>query len=181
MKVRVVSERGNVIFIAGMCVLGYAFASSWLPTIGTIGEEYRTVGILKFNPNDVTQWLRDILTFGVLPISTGLALLVTPFILREKTSTRRERLFCLFVGGFFAAWGVYSSLTAYASYTKAVSWAVQTNVTNITGSLNIIYIGYECIAVLWLVSGVFLSVASICVKNSEQLDGNKRQEQALRT
>lgn len=168
------SERGNVIFIVGMCVLGVALGYSFLATAGTMGEEVRTVGILEYNPDDVTQWMQDIVMMGVLPIATGLALLVTPFILREKTSTRREKLLYLFVGGFFAVWGIRYSLSTYESYTEALSWAVQRNVTYIIGSLNIIYIGYGCIAVLWLISGLFLSVAPICIGDVKQLDGNKR-------
>lgn len=174
------SERGNVIFIAGLCVLALAFFSSLLATAGTIGEEWRTVGILRVHPKDVTQWVRFVLTLGVLPIATGLALVVTPFILREKTSAGWEKLLCLLVGGFFAAWGIYYFLATYISYTKALSWAVQSNVTNITDSLNVIYLGYGCIAVLWLVSGIFLSVTSVCFRNVQQLDGNKSRGRLLR-
>ena len=155
------------LFIAGLCVLGFAFFSSALAGLGTIGEEYRTVGVLKFNPNDVTQWMRFILTLGVLPIAIGLALLVTPFFLRQKVSARWERDLCLLFGGLLAAWGIYDFFAIYASYAKVLDWAVQFNVTNITGSLNVIYIGYGCIAVLWLVSGVFLLFTPICFSARE--------------
>jgi hypothetical protein len=105
--------------------------------------------------------MRFILTLGVLPIAIGLALLVTPFFLRQKVSAGWERDLCLLFGGLLAAWGIYDFFATYASYAKALDWAVQFNVTNITGSLNVIYIGYGCIAVLWLVSGVFLLFAPI--------------------
>lgn len=161
------SSVARVLFIAGLCVLGLAFSSSAFAALGTIGEEWRTVGILKFNPNDVTQWVRIILTLGVLPIAIGLALLVTPFFLREKVSAGWERELCLLFGGLFAAWGIYDFLTTYASCAKALSWAVQSNVTNITGSLNVIYVGYGCIAVLWLASGAFLLFTPICFSARE--------------
>jgi len=153
--------RGKAIFIAGLCVLGLAFFSSALAGLGTIGEEWRTVGILKFNP-DVGQWVRIIIELGVLPIAAGLALLATPFILREKIRAGWERELCLVVGGLCVVWGIFDFLTTYASYAKALSWAAQSNVTNITGSLNVIYVGYGCIAVLWLVSGAFLLITPIC-------------------
>lgn len=161
------SVRGKVIFIAGLCILGFAFFSSLLATLGTIGEEYRTVGILRVHPNDVTQWVRIILTLGVLPIATGLTLLATPFILREKASAGWERELCLLFGGLFVAWGIYYFSATYVSYANALSWAVQSNVTNITGSLNVIYVGYGCIAVLWFVSGAFLLITPICFGDAQ--------------
>jgi hypothetical protein len=157
-----VNNVARALFIAGLCVLGFAFFSSWLAGLGTIGEEYRTVGILKFNPNNVAQWVRLILELGVSPIAIGLALLVTPFVLGEKISTGWERRLCLVFGGLSAAWGILHLQATYVSYTEALGWAVQWNVSNITGSLNVIYIGYGCIAVLWLVSGAFLLFTPIC-------------------
>ena len=111
--------------------------------------------------------MRFILILGVLPIVIGLALLVTPFILREKTIARWEKLLCLLIGGFFAAWGILHLRATYISYTEALSLAAQLNVTNITGSLNVIYVGYGCIAVLWLVSGAFLLFTPICFSARE--------------
>jgi hypothetical protein len=165
------SKRGNAIFNAGLCVLGIAFISSSVAGFGTIGEELRTVGTLKFNP-DITSWVWVILTLGVLPIAAGLALLIIPFVLREKTGTKGDRLFYLFLGGLSVACWSYGFFQIYISYTRAISWAAQTNVTNITNSLNGIYIGYECVDVLWLASGVFLLVASVYAKNQRQLTKN---------
>jgi hypothetical protein len=59
-----VNNVARAFFIADLFVLGFAFFSSALAGVGTIGEEWRTVGVLKFNPNDVTQWVRVILILG---------------------------------------------------------------------------------------------------------------------
>ena len=155
------------VFIVGLCVLGFAFLSSAVAGVGTIGEEWRTVGILKYNPDDVSQWMGFVLEFGVLPIAIGLALVTTPFVLREKISASWERELCLFFGILCALWGIVYFLTSYVSYSEALSWAVQSNVTNIAGSLRLIYIGYGGIAVLWLVSGVFLLFAPIFFSRRE--------------
>jgi hypothetical protein len=167
---KIESAKGIVLFCTSFLVLAIAFFCSLLGAVGTIGEEWRTVGILEANPNSYMQWIWTVLEFGILPIAAGLVLCIIDFAVQRRTRTGSLRLPLLVAGIFFAAWGIYYSLTAYSSYATAVGLANQWNVRGINSSLQIIYAGYEWVGVLWLVLGVFLSVTSGYVKDALRLD-----------
>jgi hypothetical protein len=160
LMMKIESGKGFVLFITSLLVLVFASFSSLLSGVATIGEEWRTVAILDANPNSYMQWIWTILEFGILPIATGLVLCTIDFIVQGRNRTRSLNMLLLIVGGFFALWGIHYSLTAYSSYAEAISLANQWNVKGVNSSLQIIYVGYEWIGVLLLVTGVFLSVTS---------------------
>lgn len=156
----------GIIFSGTVLVLAIAFYGSLLATVGTVGEEWRTVGILEANPNSYIQLTWTVLEYGVLPIAAGIALCIIDLVMQRRTRVRSLSLPLLIAGVFFAVWGLYYSFTAYSSYTQAIGLANRWGVKGIDNSLQIIYVGYEGIGILWLGLGVFLSVASGYVKNT---------------
>jgi hypothetical protein len=155
------AKKGSGLFVAGLLVLAFAFFSSLFIMVGTMGEEWRTVGILEADHNSYMQWVWVILEFGILPILAGLTICITDFVLLVSSRKRNlnQFLLCL-VGGFFIVWGVCYLHATYLSYTKAVSLAEGWSFSGIDNPLKIIYAGYGLVGVLWLALGVFLSATS---------------------
>lgn len=165
LKIKSASAKSIILFCT-IFVLDFAFLGSLLAPIGTIGEEWRTVGILEANPNSYMQWMWTVLEFGILPTAAGLILCTIDFALQRRTRVKSQSPSLLIAGILSAVWGIYYSLAAYSSYVTAVGLANQWNVTGVNSSLQIIYVGYEGIGVLWLSLGVFLSVTSGYVKDA---------------
>ncbi len=164
LKIKSASAKSIILFCT-VFVLGFAFLGSLLAPVGTIGEEWRTVGILEANPNSYTQWMWAVLEFGLLPTAAGLVLCTIVFALHRKTRLSSQSPSLLIAGILSTVWGIYYSLAAYSSYVTAVGLANQWNVTSANSSLQIIYVGYGGIGVLWLGLGVFLSATSGYVKD----------------
>jgi hypothetical protein len=57
LMMKIESVKSFVLLGTSLLVLAFAFFSSLLGTVGTIGEEWRTVAILEANPNSYMQWL----------------------------------------------------------------------------------------------------------------------------
>jgi hypothetical protein len=153
--------KGNILFGIGLFMLAIAFFSSLLVTVGTIGEEWRVVIALEANPSSYVQWTRYVLIYGILPVAVGIAFCVVGYMVRRKTSTGNFRsLLLLITGGFFVVWGIRYFQVAYGDYSKALSWAVESGVNNINNELQAIYLAYECLSILLLVAGIFLSFTS---------------------
>jgi hypothetical protein len=164
----------GIIFFGTVLVLAFAFCGSLLATVGTIGEEWRTVGILEANPNSYTQWIWTVVMFGILPISTGLIFCIVDFLMQRRNRVKSLSLLLLVAGVLFGVWGIYYSLSAYSSYATAISLANQLDIKDITGSLQIIYVGYESIGILCLVLGLLLCVTFGYIKHAQRLDLRKQ-------
>jgi hypothetical protein len=162
------SAKGFALYFTSMLVLVLAFFSSLLGGVGTLGEEWRTVGILEANPNSYVDWIRAILEYGILPTATSLVLLIIDFAVQGKTRTRGLNLLLLIVGGFFALWGIYYFLASYRSYAEAINLANQWNVKGINTPLQIIYIGYGSVGLLLSVAGLFILVTSGYLMHARQ-------------
>ncbi|MGB8781371.1 MAG: hypothetical protein WCD81_12080 [Candidatus Bathyarchaeia archaeon] len=166
------SAIGSILSAAAGLVLFSAFFLSFLITVGTFGEEWRTVLTLESTANSYTQWTWLTLELGILPIAIGLVLCAIDFMLHEKTRTKslNQLLLCV-AGGIFAAWGIYYFLRACSSYNVAIGLADHWNfgiggqpriIASLTviGELRTIYAGYKLVGILWLVLGIFLSATS---------------------
>lgn len=127
--VKTESAIDSILSAAAGLFLFFAFFLSFLVTVGTIGEEWRTVLTLESYPNSYTQWTWLTLELGLLPIAIGLVLCAIDFKLNKKTRTKslNQLLLCV-AGGVFAAWGIYYFLRAYSSYNIAIGLADQWNV-----------------------------------------------------
>ena len=154
--------------IAGAIVLLFALFSSFFSMAATIGNPSQLALNLLTNPNSMGQWVWPIfvVALGILPIVLGLALVAVQFMLRDKTRRARSNRLQLIGGMLLSAWGIYYSLVVYSSYFDALGWLYYWNigylgnVTHPAGSLSLIYATYGCIAVLWFITGIFLSVTS---------------------
>ena len=151
------SETFTVPTSVGLVILTFAILSSLLSTVGTIGEEYRTVAILGANPDNYGQWIMIVLEFGIVPICAGLSLYCVGLKFQKTSFTRNGSLLLGIFGGLFAVFGIWYSLAAFNSYIDAISFANQTNVNGIDGPLQIIYIAYGCVGILWIASGTLIS------------------------
>lgn len=152
-----VFAKNTILLGIGLIVLTFAFFSSLFGAVGTIGEEWRTVTILKTNPDLYAQWIPTLLGDGIVPICGGLFLYSIGLKLKRFPFTRNESLLLLIFGGLAAAWGVLYSLGACSSYSTAIGFVNQWSVEGIIGSLQIIYWGYASVGLLWIISGVLIS------------------------
>ncbi len=174
----------SILFGASLLVLPFAFLTSLLITTGTIGEEYRTVEILEHNPNNYGQWW-GILWWGILPIALGLISCIADFIVQIRTRTTSSNALKLVAGILSALWGITYLQAVYSSYVKTISLANSWGnwgfgpARDISSSVQIIYMGYEWIGVLWLVTGIFLLLTSAYVLSTRLLEwGAKFKERA---
>lgn len=156
-------------YIVGLCLLPLAFWCSLISGVGTIGEEYRTVGILKANPASVGQWTFPVVVLGILPIAVGLAFVILHFLFRNRTKTEPNTIQFI-VGCLLTVFGTYYFLAVFSSYGEAVHFAGQWNATYIADSLRSIYVGYGFSSVLWLVTGIFFLVTA-CLGGFRRAEG----------
>lgn len=169
------SPKATVLVGITYLVVALAFFSSLVARSGTIGEEWRTVGVLEANLGAYMQWVWDVLEFGVLPVAVGLVLCIIDYVVLGRPVRRLSRVSLFVAGVFFVVLGIHYSLTTYFSFVEAADLAVQWNVKGIDGSLRIIYTWYEVVGFLWLTLGIFLSVASSYVKHTARNDLSNQQ------
>ena len=150
----------SVLFGAGLFVLILAFFLSLLATVGTIGEEWRVASIVERNPNSYIEWIKDCLIYGIVPIATGITLCIIGYIQRKTLRGRFENLLLLITGGFLVIWGIHYFQVACRDYSRVLSSTNEWDISHISNAIQAIYLAYECVGILWLVTGAFLIVTS---------------------
>lgn len=168
---RIGSAIDSVLLVAGLLVVAFAFFYSLWVGVGTIGEEWRAVIILEANPDAYVQEIWFILQYGIFPIVAGLVLCIIEFIVRRRTRTEspsRLLLIRFLAGILLIILGILGCLSTYHSYTTLIGEVNQHNVKAANGSLQITYMGYELVSILWIVTGVFLSLTSDIQKKTEK-------------
>lgn len=152
---------GSVLFDSGLSALGFAFISSLFVGVGYLGEYYRVVAILEYNPNRVAFMVRDVFSYGILPIAVGLAICVLAWIrCRKGFSGCFRSLPLLIIGGLLILWSFYYFRAVQGDYLEAVRWTAQERISQVDDSLRAFYSAHAWVAVLWMITGGFFVAIS---------------------
>lgn len=144
--------RVSIFFGAGLITLSYAFNDTIRQWFGM--RYYRVYNMVEANPNYHVNEVNHLLLYGILPLTTGLALCILGYMRKRRIPTGGfGRLFLLILGGFLTFWGFISFQASYALARRAY---FEESIRRISNSLQLIYITHSLIGTLWLVTGIFL-------------------------
>jgi len=149
----------SILFGAGLLVLTIAF---WLTMTSfiVIGEEWRLVEMLKYDPNAYTNLVNSTLYYNILPTAVGLLLCTIGSVMQRKKLDMFGNLLLLIVGFFFAVWGIHYVQATIENYIEAINTALQSDAAFLEETLETIYTLYKIIGILWLAIGIFLAALS---------------------
>jgi len=125
------------------------------------GESYHIVVVLEANPQAYTGYVEGTVFSGVLPIAASLALFIIACLKGRETPTDGLRNWLLIIlGGFCAFWGYLYFDASYVSYSDTIVTARGLGISNIDGSLLVIYTTYGLVGILWLTTGLLFIIMS---------------------